>query len=174
MSGYVDRVAKLVRLDATLLSIETKENLFSVGIALALLFGALVIASLGLIVLLFAAVLVLIQLGLDAKPSRSFGGGRTICDRRDLAFVGIERLKSWSLTPRRTLAHSQIIFRLCERVCAMTQSAEIVETEAALVRSQLVATQQTGGRIGRVLDRFSAFFASFRKIGRPVGELLMA
>jgi hypothetical protein len=41
LSGYVDRVAKLVRLDATLLSIETKENLFSVGIALALLFGAL-------------------------------------------------------------------------------------------------------------------------------------
>ena len=64
LSGYVDRVAKLVRLDATLLSIETKEKLFSVGIAVALLFGALVIASLGLIVLLFAAVLFLIQLGL--------------------------------------------------------------------------------------------------------------
>ena len=60
LSGYVDRVAKLVRLDATLLSIETKENLSSIGISLALLFGALMIASLGVIVLLFAAVLLLI------------------------------------------------------------------------------------------------------------------
>ena len=104
LSGYVDRVTKLVRLDATLLSIETKENLFSVGIALALLFGALVIASLGLIVLLFAAVLVLIQLGLAPSLAALLVAVALFAIAGILAFVGIERLKSWSLTPRRTLA----------------------------------------------------------------------
>jgi hypothetical protein len=104
LSGYVDRVAKLVRLDATLLSIETKENLFSVGIALALLFGALVIASLGLIVLLLAAVLFLIQLGLAPSLAALLVAVALFAIAGILGFVGIERLKSWSLTPRRTLA----------------------------------------------------------------------
>jgi hypothetical protein len=104
LSGYVDRVAKLVRLDATLLSIETKENLSSIGISLALLFGALVIASLGLIVLLFAAVLLLIQLGLAPSLSALLVSVALFAIAAILAFVGIKRLKSWSFTPRRTLA----------------------------------------------------------------------
>ena len=60
LTGYVDRVAKLVQLDAALLSIETKENLSSVGISVAFLVGALATAILGLLILLFAAVLLLI------------------------------------------------------------------------------------------------------------------
>ena len=51
-------------LDATLLSIETKENLQSVAVSIGLLMGALATAFLGLVILLFAAVLLLIQLGL--------------------------------------------------------------------------------------------------------------
>jgi hypothetical protein len=104
LSGYVDRVAKLVRLDATLLSIETKGNLSSVGISLALLFGALVIASLGLIVLLFAGVLFLIQLGLAPSLAALVVAVALFAIAGILAFVGIHRLKSWSLTPRRTWA----------------------------------------------------------------------
>jgi uncharacterized membrane protein YqjE len=104
LSGYVDRVVKLVRLDATLLSIETKENLSSIGISLALLFGALVIASLGLIVLLFAAVLLLIQLGLAPSLAALLVSVALFAIASILAFAGIERLKNWSFTPRRALA----------------------------------------------------------------------
>ena len=39
LSGYVDRVSKLVRLDAALLSLETKENLRSIAISTALFAG---------------------------------------------------------------------------------------------------------------------------------------
>ena len=104
LSGYVDRVAKLVRLDATLLSIETKENLSSIGISLALLFGALMIASLGVIVLLFAAVLLLIQLGLAPSLASLLVAVALFAIAGILTFLGIERLKNWSLTPRRSLA----------------------------------------------------------------------
>jgi Putative Actinobacterial Holin-X, holin superfamily III len=104
LNGYVDRVAKLVQLDAALLSVETKENLSSIGISLALLMGALATAILGLVVLLFAAVLLLIQLGLTPSLAALLVAVALFGVSGALAFVGIERLKSWSLTPRRTLA----------------------------------------------------------------------
>jgi hypothetical protein len=104
LSGYVDRVAKLVRLDATLLSIETKENLQSVGVSIGLLMGALATAFLGLVILLFAAVLLLIQLGLAPSLAALLVAVALFGVSGALAFVGIERLKSLSLTPRRTLA----------------------------------------------------------------------
>lgn len=104
LSGYVDRVAKLVRLDATLLSIETKENFQSVAVSIGLLVGALATAFLGLVILLFAAVLLLIQLGLAPSLAALLVAVALFAVSGALAFVGIERLKSWSLTPRRTLA----------------------------------------------------------------------
>jgi hypothetical protein len=104
LSGYVDRVAKLVRLDATLLSIETKENFQSVAVSIGLLVGALATAFLGLVILLFAAVLLLIQLGLAPSLAALLVAVALFVVSGALAFVGIERLKSWSLTPRRTLA----------------------------------------------------------------------
>lgn len=104
LSGYVDRVAKLVRLDATLLSIETKENLQSVGVSIGLLMGALATAFLGLVILLFAAVLLLIQLGLAPSLAALIVAVALFGVSGGFAFVGIERLKSLSLTPRRTLA----------------------------------------------------------------------
>jgi Putative Actinobacterial Holin-X, holin superfamily III len=104
LSGYVDRVAKLVRLDATLLSIETKENFQSVAVSIGLLVGALATAFLGLVILLFAAVLLLIQLGLAPSLAALLGAVALFVVSGALAFFGIERLKGWSLTPRRTLA----------------------------------------------------------------------
>jgi len=104
LSGYVDRVAKLIRLDATLLSIETKENLQLVAVSLGLLLGAFATAFLGLVILLFAAVLLLIQLGLAPCLSALLVAVALFVVSGALAFVGIERLKSWSWTPHRTLA----------------------------------------------------------------------
>ena len=104
LSGYVERVAKLVRLDATLLSIETKENLQSIAISIGLLVAALAMASLGLIILLFAAVLLLVQLGLAPSLAALIVAVVLFVAAGILVFLGIERLKSWSLTPRRTLA----------------------------------------------------------------------
>lgn len=104
LSGYVDRVAKLARLDAALLSIETKQNLQSVGASVAFLMGALATAFLGLVILLFAAVLFLIQLGLGPSLAALLVAVALFIVSGALAFIGIERLKGWSLTPRRTLS----------------------------------------------------------------------
>ena len=104
LSGYADRVAKLVQLDAALLSIETKENLQSVAISVVLVIGALATAFLGLVILLFAAVLFLIQLGLAPSFAALLAAVATFFVAGALAIIGIERLKSWTLTPRRTLA----------------------------------------------------------------------
>ena len=104
LSGYVDRVTKLVRLDAALLSIETKQNLQSIGISIGLLVGALATAFLGLIILLFAAVLLLIQLGMAPSLAALLVAVALFVVSGGLAFVGIEQLKNLSLTPRRTLA----------------------------------------------------------------------
>jgi predicted anti-sigma-YlaC factor YlaD len=104
LSGYVDRVAELIRLDATLLSIETKKNLQLVAVSIGLLAAALATAFLGLVILLFAAVLLLVQLGLAPSLSALIVAVALFVVSGALAFVGIARLKSWSLTPRRTLA----------------------------------------------------------------------
>ncbi len=104
LSGYVDRVAKLVRLDAALLSVETKENLQSVAVSIGFLIGAFATAFLGLVILLFAAVLLLIQLGLAPSLAALLVAVALFCISGALAFVGIDRLKNWSLTPRRALA----------------------------------------------------------------------
>ena len=104
LSGYVDRVAKLIRLDAALLSLETKASLQSVAVSLGILLGALTTAFLGVVILLFAAVLLLIQLGLAPGLAAFLVAVALFGVSGALAFVGIERLKSWSLTPRRTLA----------------------------------------------------------------------
>ena len=104
LSGYVDRVGKLVRLDVALLSVETKDNLQSVAVSIGLLAGAVALAVLGLIVLLFAAVMLLIQLGLAPSLAALLVAVALFAAAAILAFVGIERLKGWTLTPRRTLA----------------------------------------------------------------------
>lgn len=104
ISGYVDRVATLVRLDAALLSIETKQNLRSVSVSLALLLGALATGFLGLVIVLFAVVLYLIQLGIAPSLSALLVAVALFVVSAALAFVGMERLKSWSLKPRRALA----------------------------------------------------------------------
>jgi Putative Actinobacterial Holin-X, holin superfamily III len=104
LSGYVDRVTKLVRLDAALLSIETKANVQSIVVAIALLLGAVAMAFLGLVILLFAAILLLIQLGVAPSLAALLVAAVLFLVAGALAFIGIERLKGWSLTPRRTLA----------------------------------------------------------------------
>jgi hypothetical protein len=104
LSGYVERVAKLVQLDAALLSIETKENLQSVGVSVGLLVAAIATAFLGLIILLFAAVLLLIQLGVAPSLAALLVAVALFVVSAILAFFGVERLKGWSLTPRRTMA----------------------------------------------------------------------
>ena len=104
LSGYVDRVKKLVRLDAALLSIETRANLQSIAIAIGLLVAALTTGFLGVVILLFAAVLLLIQLGLAPSLAALLVAVALFMVSGVFLFVGIERLKAWSLTPRRTLA----------------------------------------------------------------------
>ena len=104
LTAYIDRVAKLLRLDAALLSIETKENLSSAGISIALIFGALMIASLGIIILLFANVLLLIQLGLAPSLAALLVAASLFVIATALATVAIQPLKKWSLMPRRAFA----------------------------------------------------------------------
>ena len=76
LSGYVNRVAKLLRLDAALLTIETKENLQAAVLAVGLLAAALAVAFLGVVILLFAIVMLLIQLGLSATLAAFCGSCR--------------------------------------------------------------------------------------------------
>jgi len=104
LSEYVDRVARLARLDAALLSVETKEKLQSIAVALGLFAGAIAAGFLGVVILLFAAVLLLIQLGLAPSLSALIVAVVLLAVGAILAFVGNRRLKHWSLTPRRTLA----------------------------------------------------------------------
>ena len=104
LGGYVERVTKLVRLDAALLSIETKGNLQALAVTVGLLVAAAALAFLGVVVLLFAAVLLLVQLGLAPSLAALLVAVALFVITGVLAFVGIGRLKVWSLTPRRTLA----------------------------------------------------------------------
>jgi hypothetical protein len=104
LSGYIDRVAKLARLDATLLSIETKQNLIIVGITLGLFVAALATGFLGLVILTIAVVFLLIQLGMTPALSALLVALALFCVAAALVFIGIERLKGWSLMPRRTMA----------------------------------------------------------------------
>ena len=107
LSGYVNRVAKLLRLDAALLAIETKQNLEVIAVALGLLATALIVASLGLIILLFALVLLLVQLGLSPTLAAFLVAMVLFAVAGLMAFLGIQRMKSWTLKPHRTLAQFQ-------------------------------------------------------------------
>ena len=104
LSGYVDRVGKLIRLDAALLTVETKANLQSAAVSVGLLAGAVGAAFLGLVILLFAAVMLFIQLGLSPALAALLVSIVLFAVSVVLALVGIQRLKIWTLTPRRTLA----------------------------------------------------------------------
>ena len=104
LSGYVNRVARLLRLDAALLRIETKENLQAAVIAVGLLAAALAVAFLGAVILLFAIVMLLIQLGLSATLAAFAVGVVLFVVAGLLVLTGIQRLRTWSLTPHRTLA----------------------------------------------------------------------
>lgn len=104
LSGYVERVAKLVKLDVALLSIETKASLQSIAISLGMMAAAAAFALLGLIVLLFAAVLLLIQLGVAPSLAALIVAVVLFVAAGALIFIGLGRLKTWTLTPRRTIA----------------------------------------------------------------------
>jgi hypothetical protein len=103
LGGYVERVAKLLRLDAALLALETKQNLLALAAALALFAAAAGFAVLGVIILLFAAVLLLVQLGLAPSLAALVVAVVLFALAGVLVFVALGRLKSWSLTPRRTI-----------------------------------------------------------------------
>lgn len=103
LSGYVSRVAKLLRLDAALLSIETREKLVSIAGTLELMVGALAVAFLGFFILLFAIVLLLIQLGLDPALAALLVAVVLFAAAGAMVFVSLQRLKAWTLVPRRTL-----------------------------------------------------------------------
>lgn len=107
LSGYVNRVAKLLRLDAALLAIETKQNLQAVAVSLGLLAAALVVASLGVIILLFAIVLLLVQFGLSPALAALLVAVVLFASAGSMALLGLQRLKSSTLKPHRTLAQFQ-------------------------------------------------------------------
>jgi len=103
VSSYVDRAAKLLRLDAELLGIETKNNLQSVAVSISLFVAAAVVALLGLVALVFAAVLVLIELGMQPWLSAVIVAVVLFVIAGSLVLIGSARLRTWTLTPRRTL-----------------------------------------------------------------------
>jgi Putative Actinobacterial Holin-X, holin superfamily III len=107
LNGYVNRVARLLRLDAALLAIETKQKLQSVAVSLGLLAAAAMVASLGVIILLFAIVLLLVQLGLSPALAAFLVAFVLFAAAGVLVFLGVQRLKSWTLKPHRTLAQFQ-------------------------------------------------------------------
>ena len=71
---------------------------------------ALAVAFLGIVILLFAIVLLLIQLGLNPALSAFLVAAVSFAAAGLMVFLGIQRLKSWTLKPHRTLAqfHSNI------------------------------------------------------------------
>ena len=103
-SGYVNRVTKLLRLDAALLSIETKQNLLSMAIMLALMAGAGAVAFIGVVILVFAIILLLIQLGMSPALAAFFVALALFAGAGAMAFLALQRLKVWTLMPRRTLS----------------------------------------------------------------------
>jgi Putative Actinobacterial Holin-X, holin superfamily III len=103
LSGYADRVGKLFQLDAALLSIETKQNLWIAAISAALLASAAFTALFGAAFLLGAIVLFLIQLGVLPSVAALIVALVLFLVAGLLAFIGLARMKRWSLTPRRTL-----------------------------------------------------------------------
>jgi hypothetical protein len=107
VSGYVNRVAKLLRLDAALLTIETKQNLQSAAVSVGLIAAAFGIAFLGLVILLVAVVLLLVQLGLSATLSAFLVAVVLFAAAGLLVFTASQRLKGWTLKPHRTLAQFQ-------------------------------------------------------------------
>jgi len=107
LSGYVNRVATLLRLDATLLAIETKQNLQSVAVSFGLLAAAVAATFLGVVILLFAIVLLLIKLGVGAALAAFLVAIVLFAAAGLMVFVGVQRLRSWTIKPHRTLAQFQ-------------------------------------------------------------------
>jgi len=103
LSGYVDRVSKLFQLDAALLTIETKQNLRSIIVSVIMFVAAAAAAFLGVVVLLFAIVLFLIQLGLAPSLAALIVAVVLFVVAAGLAFAGLGRIKTWSMAPKRTI-----------------------------------------------------------------------
>jgi len=104
VSGFVERVSKLFQLDAILLTIETKQNLRSILVSIAIFAAAAVAALLGVIVLLIAIVLFLIQLGIAPSLAALIVAVVLLVVAAVLAFTGLGRIKRWSLAPKRTIS----------------------------------------------------------------------
>jgi hypothetical protein len=102
--GYLDRVAKLVELDAALLAIETRANLRSVFLSAGFLLGALAMGFIGLVILFFGAILFLVELGLAPSVSALLVAAALFVASAIFSVVGVRRLKGWSPIPHRTLA----------------------------------------------------------------------
>jgi 4-hydroxybenzoate polyprenyltransferase len=107
LSGYVNRVATLLRLDATLLAIETKQNLRSVAVSFGLLAAAVAAAFLGVVILLIAIVLLLIKLGLSAALAAFLVAIVLFGVAGLMILLGVQRLRNWTFKPHRTLAQFQ-------------------------------------------------------------------
>jgi Putative Actinobacterial Holin-X, holin superfamily III len=107
LGGYVNRAAKLLRLDATLLVIETKQNLQSVAVTLGLLAAAMAVSFLGLVVLLFAIVLLLVHLGVGADLASLLVALLLFAASGLMVFLGVQRLRSSTFKPHRTMAQFQ-------------------------------------------------------------------
>lgn len=107
LSGYVNRVATLLRLDATLLVIETKQSLQSVAVSFGLVAAAVAAASMGVVILLFAIVLLLIELGISATLAAFLVALVLFVVAGVMVFLGVRRLRGWTFTPHRTLAQFQ-------------------------------------------------------------------
>ena len=97
LSGCFEKVGKLFQLDAALLSIETKQNLWAVLVSALLLVGAGLAAMFGMAFLLSAIVLFIIQLGFAPSMSALVVAVALFLVAALLALIGLSRMRHWSL-----------------------------------------------------------------------------
>ena len=103
LGDYVEKVGKLFRLDAALLSIETKQNLRAGAVALAMFASAAFAAVLGVIFLLEAAFLALLRLGVPPDLAAVAVAVAQFVIAALLGVLAASRMRRWNLTPQRTL-----------------------------------------------------------------------
>ena len=103
MGEFVDKLGKLVRLDCLLLGAEIREARRELVTAVSAVAVAAALGFFGLGVLLSAAVLFLIELGLRPSLAAIIVAAMVFVIAAACASSGMAKLKTWSLTPHRTL-----------------------------------------------------------------------
>jgi membrane protein implicated in regulation of membrane protease activity len=99
----LDNLSKLIRTEVQLARAELTEKASKAAIGAGMLFGAMLLLIPALVLFLMALAAWLISLGLSPVTAHFLSGCVALVVSGVLAYVGYERLKPSSLTPRETI-----------------------------------------------------------------------